>query len=146
MRPQPAIIGAGPIGLEVAWALRREGLSPLHFDAGAIGATMGWWAHGTRFFSSPERIAICGVPLLTPTQDKATREEYLTYLRAVATQAIKLQTGARGLRAILEGSMLDLQFDLPTKAADFSEIHITEAVINREGDPVYVAREKKESA
>ncbi|HYE60443.1 MAG TPA: NAD(P)-binding domain-containing protein [Phycisphaerales bacterium] len=83
---RPAIIGAGPIGLEVAWALRREGLDPLHFDAEAIGATMGWWAPGTRFFSSPERIAICGVPLLTPHQDKATREEYLTYLRGVAAQ------------------------------------------------------------
>lgn len=86
MLVRPAIIGAGPIGLEVAWALRKEGTEPLHFDAGAIGSTMGWWAPGTRFFSSPERIAICGVPLLTPTQEKATREEYLTYLRAIATQ------------------------------------------------------------
>jgi thioredoxin reductase (NADPH) len=82
----PAIIGAGPIGLEVAWALKREGLEPLHFDAGQIGSTINWWAPGTRFFSSPERIAICGVPLVTPTQDKATREEFLAYLRGVAGQ------------------------------------------------------------
>src|SRR3954471_3648508 len=84
--PRPVIIGAGPIGLEVAWALRRQGITPLHFDAGPIGSTMGWWAPGTRFFSSPDRIAICGVPLLTPNQDKATREEYLLYLRGVAAQ------------------------------------------------------------
>src|ERR1044071_8979902 len=45
-----------------------------------------WWAPGTRFFSSPERIAICGLPLVTPTQEKATREEYLAYLRGVAAQ------------------------------------------------------------
>jgi thioredoxin reductase (NADPH) len=83
---RPVIIGAGPIGLEVAWALQREGLAPIVLDAGVIGATINWWAPGTRFFSSPERIAICGVPLLTPSQEKATREEYLTYLRAVATQ------------------------------------------------------------
>ncbi len=83
---RPVIIGAGPIGLEVAWALQREGLAPIVLDAGMIGATIDWWAPGTRFFSSPERIAICGVPLLTPAQEKATREEYLTYLRAVAAQ------------------------------------------------------------
>jgi thioredoxin reductase (NADPH) len=83
---RPAIIGAGPIGLEVHWALKREGLTPLHFDAGQIGSTMQWWAPGTRFFSSPERIAICGVPLFTPNEDKATREEYLAYLRAIAEQ------------------------------------------------------------
>jgi thioredoxin reductase (NADPH) len=83
---RPAIIGAGPIGLEVAWALTREGIEPLHLDAGQIGSTINWWAPGTRFFSSPERIAICGVPLVTPTQDKATREEYLAYLRGVAAQ------------------------------------------------------------
>jgi thioredoxin reductase (NADPH) len=93
---RPAIIGAGPIGLEVAWALRQEGLDPLHFDAGQIGSTINWWAPGTRFFSSPERIAICGVPLVTPTQDKATREEYLAYLRGVGAQFdLRVQTFER---------------------------------------------------
>jgi thioredoxin reductase (NADPH) len=93
---RPAIIGAGPIGLEVAWALRKEGIEPLHFDAGQIGSTINWWAFGTRFFSSPERIAICGVPLVTPTQDKATREEYLAYLRGVAAQFdLRVQTFER---------------------------------------------------
>jgi thioredoxin reductase (NADPH) len=83
---QAAIIGAGPIGLEVAIALKAAGISTLHFDAGQIGSTMQWWAPQTRFFSSPERIGIAGVPLQTPDQGKATREEYLTYLRAVTAQ------------------------------------------------------------
>lgn len=81
-----AVIGAGPIGLEVAWALKREGVDYAHLDAGPIGSTLLWWAPGTRFFSSPERIAIAGVPLVTVSGDKATREEYLAYLRAVAEQ------------------------------------------------------------
>jgi ATP-dependent Clp protease ATP-binding subunit ClpX len=34
-------------------------------------------------------------------------------LRAVARKAIKRQTGARGLRSIIEGLMLDIMFDLP---------------------------------
>jgi thioredoxin reductase (NADPH) len=80
------VVGAGPIGLEVAWALRREGLSVVNIEAGGVGATIGWWAPGTRFFSSPERIAIAGVPLVTAGQEKATREEYLAYLRGVVVQ------------------------------------------------------------
>ena len=67
-------------------------------------------------------------------------------LRAVAHMAIKLQTGARGLRAILESAMLDLQFDLPEKALEFSRCRITEAVVKKEGEPIFTIREKKESA
>src|SRR5690606_16676502 len=81
-----AIVGAGPIGLEVAVALKREGIPYLQFDAGQIGSTMMWWAPGTRFFSSPERIGIAGAPLDTPAQEKATREQYLAYLRGVVRQ------------------------------------------------------------
>lgn len=67
-------------------------------------------------------------------------------LKTVARQAIELGTGARGLRAILEDVMLDIQYDLPTKAEDYSDIRITDAVIRKEGQPEYVSREKKESA
>src|SRR5438093_8896721 len=81
-----AIIGAGPIGIELAVALKRAGVEYLHFDAKQIGYTISWFAPQTRFFSSNERIAIAGVPLMTADQQKATREEYLAYLRAVVTQ------------------------------------------------------------
>jgi len=78
------IIGAGPIGLELGAALARHGIEHEIIDAGPIGHTMTWWAPGTQFFSSPERLAIAGVPLVTRDQQKATREEYLDYLRQVA--------------------------------------------------------------
>jgi ATP-dependent Clp protease ATP-binding subunit ClpX len=67
-------------------------------------------------------------------------------LNAVARKAIKLQTGARGLRAILEEIMLDIQFDLPTRAAELAEVRITEDVILNKAEPVFTARAKKESA
>lgn len=79
-----ALVGAGPIGLEMAVALKRSGIDYLHFDAKQIGYTVSWFAPQTRFFSSNERIAIAGVPLQTPDQSKSTREEYLAYLRTVA--------------------------------------------------------------
>ena len=76
-------MGAGPIGLELAVALKRAGVDYQHFDARQIGYTVSWFAPGTRFFSSNERIAIAGVPLHTADQSKASREDYLSYLRSV---------------------------------------------------------------
>src|SRR5688572_9577620 len=81
-----AVIGAGPIGLELAVALKQAGFDYLHFDARQIGYTVSWFAPQTRFFSSNERIAIAGVPLQTPDGGKCTREQYLTYLRTVVEQ------------------------------------------------------------
>jgi thioredoxin reductase (NADPH) len=78
------LIGAGPIGLEMAVALKEAGIDYLHLEGGQIGHTISWFPRQARFFSSPERIAICGVPLLTIDQSKASREEYLTYLLTVA--------------------------------------------------------------
>ena len=86
IRREVAVVGAGPIGLEMAVALRRAGMDYIHFDARQIGYTISWFAPQTRFFSSSERIAIAGVPLQTVDQSKATREEYLTYLRRVVEQ------------------------------------------------------------
>lgn len=77
------VVGAGPIGLELAAGLKSAGVDYQQIEAGAIGSTIGWWGPGTRFFSSPERISIAGVPLVTPNEDKASREEYLAYLRQV---------------------------------------------------------------
>src|SRR5437762_7987502 len=92
-RAEVAIIGAGPIGIELAVALKKHGVDYLHFDARQIGYTISWFAPQTKFFSSSERIAIAGVPLETPDQSKATREQYLTYLRCVVKQSdLKINT------------------------------------------------------
>ena len=80
------IIGAGPIGIELAVRLKAAGVAYAHVDAAQIGSTISWYAPGTHFFSSPERIAIAGVPLQTLDQTKATREEYLNYRRAIVLQ------------------------------------------------------------
>ncbi|HSK68010.1 MAG TPA: ATP-dependent Clp protease ATP-binding subunit ClpX [Candidatus Limnocylindria bacterium] len=62
-------------------------------------------------------------------------------LRAVARQAVQRKTGARGLRAILEGALMDTMFDLPG-----SEDAVT-CVITREtvekGEKPLVRREPK---
>jgi hypothetical protein len=80
------LVGAGPIGLEMAVALKRAGVDYVHLEAKQIGYTISWYAPQTRFFSSNERIAIAGVPLQTADNSKSTREQYLAYLRSVVEQ------------------------------------------------------------
>src|SRR6478672_779735 len=81
-----AIIGAGPIGIEMAVALKRHDISYVQFDSRQVGHTMFWWPPMTRWFSSNERIAIAGVPLQTVDGGKASREDYLRYLRTVVEE------------------------------------------------------------
>jgi ATP-dependent Clp protease ATP-binding subunit ClpX len=52
-------------------------------------------------------------------------------LRAIAQKALKRQTGARGLRAVMEEVMIDLMYDLPENAGQNNEYVIDEADITR---------------
>jgi ATP-dependent Clp protease ATP-binding subunit ClpX len=68
-------------------------------------------------------------------------------LRAAARKAIKRQTGARGLRAILEHTMTDIMFDLPSRE-DVREVIITPESINQGTTPLIMTervRPKKEA-
>ena len=80
------IVGAGPIGLELAACLKRAGVDYVQFDARQIGHTISWWPRDTTFFSTTERIEIAGIPIQNATQGRTTGEEYLVYLRSVAEQ------------------------------------------------------------
>lgn len=80
------IVGAGPIGLELAAALKRARVAYIQFDAQQIGYTISWWPRNTHFFSTTERIEIAGIPVQSATQQRLTGEEYLAYLRSVVEQ------------------------------------------------------------
>jgi thioredoxin reductase (NADPH) len=93
MDARVAVVGAGPIGLEVAWALKRAGIPYVQFDKGQIASTIAWFPENMTFFSSTDRIAIAGVPIQVPGQRKCTKEEYLAYLRAVVqTHGLDVRT------------------------------------------------------
>ncbi len=67
-------------------------------------------------------------------------------LCAVAERAVKRGTGARGLRAILEGTMTNIMFDLPTRD-DVREVVVTKECITEERPPLVVtARPTKKEA
>ena len=54
-------------------------------------------------------------------------------LKAVAEQALSKKTGARGLRAILEKVLLDIQFEIP--GSDINSVIINEDVVRGTGKP-----------
>lgn len=58
-------------------------------------------------------------------------------LRAVAQEAIKRKTGARGLRAILEEIMREVMFDIPSRT-DVEKCIITEDAIKKTADVTVV--------
>jgi len=66
-------------------------------------------------------------------------------LRAVARQALKRKSGARGLRSILETVMLDLMYDIPSRE-DVEECVINEEVIEQGSNPLMVIKQEAESA
>ena len=66
-------------------------------------------------------------------------------LRAIAAEAIKRKTGARGLRAILEEMMLDVMYDLPSRD-NIRECIISEDVVARRKDPILVYENEAEWA
>jgi ATP-dependent Clp protease ATP-binding subunit ClpX len=64
-------------------------------------------------------------------------------LKAVAKKALARESGARGLRAILEESMLDIMYDVPSKSG-IKEIVVNEDVIRRGDQPLIVYENEKE--
>src|SRR5438094_7915383 len=78
-----AVSGAGPCGLAVGVAAKQAGLSCSLFDRGPIVSSLLRYPLFMRFFSTPEKLEIGGVPFVA-SEDKPTRREALTYYRKVA--------------------------------------------------------------
>ena len=66
-------------------------------------------------------------------------------LRAIAKKAIEKKTGARGLRAIMEGILLDLMYEIPDMK-DVTEVIVNEKVVNDGSNPVLIKKKKSKSA
>jgi ATP-dependent Clp protease ATP-binding subunit ClpX len=66
-------------------------------------------------------------------------------LRAIARDAMKRKSGARGLRAIMENIMLDIMYDMPSQP-NLKEVVITEEVVEKHEPPIVVYTKAAESA
>ncbi|MTI84993.1 MAG: ATP-dependent Clp protease ATP-binding subunit ClpX [Firmicutes bacterium] len=63
-------------------------------------------------------------------------------LGAVAREAMRRATGARGLRAILEEVMLDIMYDLPSRD-DIAKCAITQDAIEKKDKPIIISVDRK---
>jgi len=66
-------------------------------------------------------------------------------LKAIAKKAIERKTGARGLRSILEGILLDTMFDLPGLES-VSEVVVNEEAVASDAAPLMIYGDAKEPA
>ncbi|MGL4797698.1 MAG: ATP-dependent Clp protease ATP-binding subunit ClpX [Paraclostridium sp.] len=66
-------------------------------------------------------------------------------LRAIAQKAIERNTGARGLRSIVENIMMDIMYEIPSRD-DIKKIILTEKAVNEDIEPVIVLKDEEESA
>ena len=63
-------------------------------------------------------------------------------LQAIAQKAIARKTGARGLRSIMEGILLDTMFDLPSMEG-VEEVVVNAEVVKGEASPLYIYAKTK---
>jgi ATP-dependent Clp protease ATP-binding subunit ClpX len=66
-------------------------------------------------------------------------------LVAVAKEALERKSGARGLRAILENFLLEIMYDVPSRAG-IKEVIINEDVVTRREPPLIVFQKEAELA
>lgn len=63
-------------------------------------------------------------------------------LHAIAHKAIVRNTGARGLRSIIEDVMQDMMFELPSRT-DVAKVIVTKAAVEGKGEPKLILRDKQ---
>jgi ATP-dependent Clp protease ATP-binding subunit ClpX len=63
-------------------------------------------------------------------------------LKAISRRAIARKTGARGLRSIMEGILLDTMFELPALSG-VSEVVINSEVVEGRAQPLYIYSERR---
>lgn len=96
------VIGAGPAGLAVGVAAAKAGVPCLLLDGKTVVSAIERYPLGMTFFSTPEKIEIGGVPLVTSTE-KPTRRDGLIYYRRVAEAfRLDIRVGERATRIVPE--------------------------------------------
>ena len=71
--------------------------------------------------------------------------ESLDQVRKSVAKALQRGTGARGLRSIIEQSLLDIMFDLPSMT-DVVKVVVDEKAIAGEGKPLLIYAEPRNAA
>ena len=88
------------------------------------------------------RSAVVAVPRFDPgAMEGVDLEVRPAALQAIARKALKRKTGARGLRSILEQTLLDIMFDLPS-LQNVQKVVVDENSIDGDGKPLVIYADK----
>ena len=74
--------------------------------------------------------------------DGVSLEIRASALKAIATKAVKRRTGARGLRSILEASLMKTMYEIPD-VSNLSKVVVEENVILDESEPILIYEDKR---
>ena len=66
-------------------------------------------------------------------------------LRAIAKKAIERNTGARGLRSIVESTMMECMYEVPSRE-DVRKVIVTKEAVDGTSQPILVSKDKEEPA
>ena len=66
-------------------------------------------------------------------------------LRAIAKKAIERNTGARGLRSIVENTMMECMYEVPSRD-DVKKVIVTKEAVEGKEQPILVSKDEEESA
>lgn len=90
---QLIIVGAGPAGLACSIAARRAGIDHVVLEKGTVVNSIYHFPTDMTFFSTPEKLAIGGLPFACP-DPKPSRRQAVAYYRAAADHfALPVRTG-----------------------------------------------------
>jgi len=64
-------------------------------------------------------------------------------IRAIAERSVERKTGARGLRAVVEETMLDIMFEIPSRS-DIDEVVVTRESVLEHKPPIYVLKRRED--
>ena len=125
-RHELIVVGAGPCGIAVGAAARREGLSCVLFDRGAVTSSLLRYPYYMTFFSTAVMLEVGGVPFTIP-EPKPTRREALAYYRKVVEH---WALDVRQYEEVVEIEGGEGDFTVKSRAADGSEsVHAAAAVV-----------------
>lgn len=79
------VVGAGPTGIAIGAAARRDGLDALLIDRGPLTANLLDFPAYMQFFTTRDRLEIAGIPFAVP-EAHPNLQQALVYYRAVAEQ------------------------------------------------------------
>ncbi len=120
--------------------LLRFGLIPEFIGRLPVVATLGDLDEAAlvEILSKPKNALLKQYARLFEMEDvKLTFDEEA--LQSVAKKAIVRKTGARGLRSIMEGLLLNTMYDLPSRT-EVEEVIINKDVVDNKADPIVVLR------